>query len=70
MENTYTTRQGDTWDAIAYRVYGDETLAGWLMENNYPLLDTFVFSAGVTLQTPEPPAEMPAANAPIWRVEA
>ena len=23
MEKTYTTKQGDAWDAIAFRVYGD-----------------------------------------------
>lgn len=69
MESTYTTRQGDTWDSIAYRVYGDETLAGWVMQNNYPQLETFVFSAGTVLQVPEPPVEMPSSNAPIWRTE-
>ena len=24
MESTYTTKQGDVWDKIAYEVYGDE----------------------------------------------
>ena len=45
MESTYTTKQGDVWDKIAYEVYGDEEYTGWLMENNFPLLDTFVFDA-------------------------
>ena len=40
MESTYTTKQGDVWDKIAYEVYGDEEYTGWLMENNFPLLDT------------------------------
>lgn len=70
MSETYTTRQGDAWDAIAYRVYGDETLAGWLMQNNYPSLETFVFGAGVVLKTPPLPANMPDANTPIWRTES
>ena len=51
MESTYTTKQGDVWDKIAYEVYGDEEYTGWLMESNFPLLDTFVFDAGVVLQT-------------------
>ena len=34
MPDTYTTRQGDAWDAIAYRVYGDVKYTGWLMEHN------------------------------------
>ena len=25
MENTYTTKQGDVWDKIAYEVYGTGT---------------------------------------------
>ena len=37
MESTYTTKQGDVWDKIAYEVYGsDEEYTGWLMENNLP----------------------------------
>ena len=31
MDTTYTTRQGDQWDAIAKKVYGDEKYAGYLM---------------------------------------
>lgn len=70
MAGTYTTRQGDAWDAIANRVYGNVKYTGWLMENNHPHLDTFVFSAGVVLQTPDPPADRPADDLPIWRAEA
>lgn len=68
MENTYTTKQGDTWDMIAYRVYGDVKYTGWLMQNNFPHLDVFVFGAGVILQTPELPESEQLANMPIWRV--
>ena len=67
MESTYTTKQGDVWDKIAYEVYGDEEYTGWLMENNFPLLDTFVFDAGVVLQTPAPPEQTAANDLPIWR---
>lgn len=70
MAKTYTTKQGDTWDAIAFRVYGDETMTGWLMQNNFPYLDTFVFDAGVILQTPDSPKKSSINNAPIWREEA
>lgn len=68
MENTYMTKQGDTWDMIAYRVYGDVKYTGWLMQNNFPHLDVFVFGAGVILQTPELPESEQLANMPIWRV--
>ena len=69
MAKTYTTKQGDAWDAIAFKVYGDVNLVGWLMQNNYTHLETFVFGAGVVLQTPDPPAHAPDANTPIWRTE-
>lgn len=70
MAKTYTTKQGDAWDAIAYQVYGSGKYTGWLMQNNFPLLDTFVFDAGVVLQTPDPPQDDDANNVPIWRTEA
>ena len=57
MEKTYTTKQGDAWDAIAFRVYGDVKYTGFLMQANFPHLDTFVFDAGVVLQTPDLPED-------------
>lgn len=69
METTYITRQGDAWDAIAHRVYGDVKYTGWLMQCNYPHLDTFVFGPGVVLRTPEPPLDNTVASLPAWRAE-
>lgn len=69
MENTYTTKQGDAWDAIAFKVYGDVKYTGWLMQHNFPHLDIFVFEAGVVLQTPALPEDDQLANLPIWRTE-
>lgn len=66
-DKTYTTIQGDAWDAIAYRVYGDESYTGWLMQHNLPLLDTLVFGAGVVLNIPDLPEGDTSADAPIWR---
>ena len=54
MAKTYTTQQGDAWDAIAHKVYGSETYTGWLMQNNLPLLDIFVFEAGAGPANPGP----------------
>ena len=67
MEKTYTTKQGDAWDAIAFQVYGDVIYTGFLMQANFPHLDTFVVDAGVVLQTPDLPEDDDLANAPIWR---
>ena len=72
MAGTYETVQGDTWDKIAYQVYGDEKYAGYLMENNRLLLEYLVFPGGVTLATPEPVSythlTLPTSDlVPIWR---
>lgn len=66
MAGTYETVQGDTWDKIAYQVYGDEEYAGYLMENNRLLLEYLVFPGGVTLTTPELADEVDE-DLPIWR---
>lgn len=66
MAGTYETVQGDTWDKIAYRVYGDEEYAGYLMENNRLLLEYLVFPGGVTLAIPELTDEADE-DLPIWR---
>ncbi|HIX25523.1 MAG TPA: tail protein X [Candidatus Lachnoclostridium avicola] len=62
----YRTIQGDTWDWIAKKVYGNEKRLDVLMENNQDLLDILIFPAGVTLQIPE---ELPesAEDVPAWR---
>lgn len=68
MSTTYTTKAGDTWDAIAYAVYGSEKYAGYLMQNNYAYLDRFIFEAGVILNTPElPESVQQSTEIPAWR---
>jgi phage tail protein X len=66
MASTYTTIQGDTWDLIAYKMYGDEKYMRYLIEANYPQIDTLVFSSGTVLTVPELPEE-PDEDAPYWR---
>ena len=65
----YTTIQGDMWDTIALKVYGSEAHAGYLMANNWPLLDHFVFPAGVEVSTPDLPEEGDTIQ-PVWRTAA
>ena len=47
--DTIITIQGDTWDTIARRAYGDERAAQALMEarENIRLLDYQIFPGGV-----------------------
>ncbi len=64
--NTYITVQGDTWDLISYKVYGTSRHIGLLMENNYDLLDTFIFGAGIEIMVPEL-TEDQTDDLPEWR---
>ena len=57
MAETYKTIQGDTWDMISKKVYGAEKHMDFLMENNLPLLDTFIFPAGCLLYTSPSPRD-------------
>jgi len=62
----YQTMDGDTWDLIAKKVYGDENKADFLMSNNMKLLDVFIFGSGILLQTPDLPQEQKGIEPP-WR---
>lgn len=65
---TYRTIQGDTWDAIAYRLTGSETFMTPLIKANPDYINTGIFEAGIMLQIPENEAET-SAHLPIWRRE-
>ena len=64
----YETIQGDTWDIIAKRVYGNEIKADVLMDANRDLLSVLVFDDGVTIKCPDIGNENPASETyPEWR---
>ena len=63
---TYTTKSGDTWDLIAFNIYGAEVYMSLLMRANYEHLDTLIFRSGVVLNVPDRTPEMPS-NLPFWR---
>lgn len=67
MNEAYRTIQGDTWDMIAKKVYGDEKYLDYLMAHNFSLLDYFVFPAGVTVNTPSLSAQTQRDDLPSWR---
>ncbi|MBR1658157.1 MAG: tail protein X [Synergistaceae bacterium] len=66
---TYTTKQGDTWDLIALRMYpsiGAEKLTDILIAANPKHVHTVIFSGGVELNIPD--VEIPAiTNLPAWK---
>ena len=53
----YRTVQGDTWDLIAKKQYGDEKKLDILMMNNFSLLNYVIFPAGILVDIPELPDE-------------
>ncbi len=70
MGKTYTTISGQTWDQIAYEVYGDEYVCDQIMDVNRDKLDYFVFPAGVVVNLPEDERSGidPVPNDyPLWR---
>ncbi len=48
----YTTVQGDTWDMIAKKVYGDEMLLYLLMDYNPDFIHIIVFDSDYVLEVP------------------
>ena len=45
----YTTREGDTFDALALEMYGEEMLAHYIAEFNPDYADVLIFDANVAL---------------------
>lgn len=67
MASSYKTRSGDTWDAIAYRVLGDERYMPNLLDANPDQHWVARFDAGVELVIPDIPAAPLPSSLPPWR---
>ena len=70
MGRIYTTVSGETWDQIAFEVYGDEHECSRIMGMNGDKLDYFVFPAGVELKLPDPDdgsRVLTDSDYPAWR---
>lgn len=65
----YTTKAGDMWDYIAWKVYGDEMKITVLMNapENAKLLRTTIFSDGEQVWCPEIEEETDEEELPPWR---
>ena len=66
---TYTTKQGDMWDAISKKIYGHEKYAEQLMQANTAYISTVVFAAGIVLTVPDvnTAVNANASSLPPWR---
>lgn len=67
MPSSYRTRSGDTWDAIAKRVLGDERYMPNLIDANPAHNYVARFDEGVDLAVPDPPADPLPSSLPPWR---
>ena len=63
---TYTTRQGDMWDSIAFSQLGSTMFTANLMAINMRYSSLYTFPAGIILNLPK--IEEPISNAmPPWK---
>ena len=63
----YTTREGDTFDALALEMYGEETLAHYIIEFNPDYADVLIFEANVALRLPIVENVETPDTLPPWR---
>lgn len=49
----YSTKQYDTFDKIARELYGDESVASYIIDANPEYSDVIIFNAGVQLYLPK-----------------
>lgn len=64
---TYVTKKGDTFDSIAYEVYGDEELIKPIIEANPEYVETAVFDHGAVLEIPGIEKTDGSVYLPPWR---
>lgn len=68
MQDIYVTSAGDTWDSIAYTLFGDEKYMQQLMQANWDLLDILVFPANQVILVPKIPISTEnELDQPSWR---
>ena len=63
----YTTREGDTFDALALEMYGEETLAHYIIDFNPDYADVLIFDANVPLRLPIVEEVETPDTLPPWR---
>jgi len=63
---TYTTKQGDMWDTIAFNELGNDKHMDKLMDLNRKYHAMYIFPAGIKLQLPDIMADV-SSIAPPWK---
>lgn len=64
---TYKTQENDTWDLIAFKIFGDTKYTLELLKINSDLTKTVFFPAGVLLKIPD--IKESKGDVPPWVTE-
>lgn len=67
MPNNHTTSSGETWDMIAYNIYGNSKLAGDIIQANLKYSEYVIFPAGIELILPDI-SDVKEVVLPPWRL--
>ena len=62
----YSTKQNDTFDKVAYELYGDEDVASYIIEANPEYADVIIFGTGVELKLPKL-ERVESSTLPKWK---
>jgi len=67
--NGYLTVQGDVWDLISFKQYGDESFINTLINANPDKRHSVIFDGNVSLKIPDKPetAAYSNTNMPPWK---
>lgn len=63
---TYTTKQGDMWDMIAFKQLGSVHYTSNLIKNNLQYREYYTFPAGIVLTLPEIETAV-SSTLPPWK---
>lgn len=63
---TYTTKQGDMWDTIAFNELGSTSYTDSLMNLNIGYINYLIFPAGVELRLPDIQSKA-SSTLPPWK---
>lgn len=64
---TYTTKQGDMWDAIAHAQLGSTNYTDRLIRANLRYRTAYTFPAGIVLVLPEVETASAESALPPWK---
>ena len=66
----YTTREGDTFDALALEMYGEEMLANYIAEFNPDYADVMTLKANVDIPLPNVEGAQTPETLTPWRADS